>query len=440
MLSSRSLTLLGAGALYLSIAVLLYFAYPWAIALYPLSTLIFLWVDFRRDEEIHVIFIFMVIVLAAMLMYASSDSALDVGFGIELAGVVVVSFGLGLHRNGLKRERHAVLEQVQDLDAHVLDLERELMLYSTYENNAVTQIQLRRDLTEAAKSLGTTLDQKEVQTRLVSILEKRFPNSHVRIDPGQASDPLIAWAITNRASALVKDAQADERLNSAAGQHFRSAIVSPLMVMKRPFGFLRLENPQPGAYKSEDTRTVELFATLAGLTLENIQLFENVNDLATHDALTRLYTRRAFDAKLQEEVLRAGRSQMPLSLVMCDVDYFKRYNDSFGHQAGDILLRTIAGLLSQYARPVDYVARYGGEEFCLILPGYTRPQAVECADLIRIKISEMQFMFQNQKSRVTMSFGVSSFPQDAATPGQLVRIADERLYRAKQGGRNQVVG
>jgi diguanylate cyclase (GGDEF)-like protein len=165
-----------------------------------------------------------------------------------------------------------------------------------------------------------------------------------------------------------------------------------------------------------------------------------VHRQATHDALTQLHSHRAFQQRLQEEVLRSGRSQTPLALIMLDVDHFKRYNDSYGHQAGDHLLRTLAGVLGSFARPVDFVARYGGEEFAIILPNFVRSEAVQLAEKIRARVAAEPFAFQGAPTRATMSLGVAAFPTDATTPSQLVRVADERLYRAKHGGRNQVVG
>jgi diguanylate cyclase (GGDEF)-like protein len=185
---------------------------------------------------------------------------------------------------------------------------------------------------------------------------------------------------------------------------------------------------------------VDLYATMAALSLENIRLYDSVHRQATHDALTQLHSHRSFQQRLQEEILRSGRSQTPLSLIMCDVDHFKRYNDQFGHQAGDQLLRTLAAILGSFARPVDFVARYGGEEFALILPNFVRSEAAALAERIRARVADEPFVFSGSPTRATMSLGVAAFPTDATTASQIVRVADERLYKAKHGGRNQVVG
>src|SRR6185503_18803648 len=137
----------------------------------------------------------------------------------------------------------------------------------------------------------------------------------------------------------------------------------------------------------DDVKVVDMLGTLASLSLENIQFYEQVHVQANHDPLTQLYSHKAFQTRLQEEVLRSGRSQTPLSMILCDIDHFKRYNDEYGHQAGDHLLRTLASVLASFARPVDMAARYGGEEFALILPNFVRSEAVQLAERIRQRVA-----------------------------------------------------
>ena len=123
---------------------------------------------------------------------------------------------------------------------------------------------------------------------------------------------------------------------------------------------------------------------------------------------------------------------------MADIDLFKQYNDTYGHQAGDELLRSVSRILVNHTRPVDCVARYGGEEFSVILPNTVRDHALEVANRMRLAVASEPFLFKGQRTRVTLSFGVAAFPQDATSQSQLIRVADERLYRSKANGRNQV--
>ena len=437
--SDRDITLFGSNAIFFAVAAALYLYPEWALIVFPAASLLYFWSDLRRDDELQVIFMFLCTAGALLLMSQMKDLPSRTALGVELAGIWVASLGLGFHRGRLKTARQVAGAQAQQMDARVRELERDLKFYGAFESAAAHQIRLRRDLTGSAKTLTATMDAKDVQMRLVNVLEKRFQGSRVRILAGEPPDSLTQLSTATRASVLVKDTATDERLRGQTWS-FRAAVVSPLYVVKKPYGFVRVESDKPAAFSADDLRTVDLFATMTSLTLENIEFYQTVNDLATHDALTKLFTHKAFQNRLADEILRAGRSQAPLSVVMCDVDHFKKYNDTYGHQAGDFLLQRVAQILSDHARPVDFVARYGGEEFTIILPGVAHAQAIEFANRIRVKVMEEPFMFQGQLTRVTQSYGVSTFPEDATTASQLVRAADERLYKAKEGGRNQVVG
>ena len=161
------------------------------------------------------------------------------------------------------------------------------------------------------------------------------------------------------------------------------------------------------------------------------------------DNLTGLYTRKFFDERVAEEILRAGRYQTEFCLLLMDIDHFKRYNDTYGHAAGDQVLVRFSQVLGRLVRPVDLLARYGGEEFVLILPQVNLEQAREMAESIRQAISAELFQFGSDSStqeRVTVSIGLSNFPNEATIASQLLRVADYRLYQAKEGGRNRVVG
>jgi len=168
-------------------------------------------------------------------------------------------------------------------------------------------------------------------------------------------------------------------------------------------------------------------------------MFERVRELAIKDGLTGLFTHRAFQTRIEEEILRAARSKVPFSLIMSDIDHFKSYNDTYGHQAGDAVLKAVARELAESIRDIDFAARYGGEEFAVILTGVGKARAAGVAEHIRKALEARRFSFNGEVTRVTASFGVAEFPAEAAIASQLVRSADERLYRAKHGGRNRVV-
>jgi diguanylate cyclase (GGDEF)-like protein len=170
---------------------------------------------------------------------------------------------------------------------------------------------------------------------------------------------------------------------------------------------------------------------------------EELQRLAVLDSLTRIANRRRFDECLHQEWNRLKREQHAMSLIMCDVDYFKLYNDTYGHKAGDACLYTIAQALRASARrPGDMVARYGGEEFAVILPNTDYRQATHVAELIRANIEQLHIAHAQSPvcPYVTVSLGVASgFPQNDSLPIALLERADSALYEAKREGRNCVV-
>lgn len=162
--------------------------------------------------------------------------------------------------------------------------------------------------------------------------------------------------------------------------------------------------------------------------------------LAVTDPLTGLYNRRHFEHVLSLEVRRAQRMGTRLSLLMMDVDHFKRYNDTHGHPAGDEVLRALGRLVRERVRSTDVACRYGGEEFTVILPGTSRTDAMVLANDLRLNVEA--YPFENEATqpggRLTISIGVATYPADASDEVALVRAADQALYRAKENGRNRV--
>ena len=178
-----------------------------------------------------------------------------------------------------------------------------------------------------------------------------------------------------------------------------------------------------------------------GRELERVNI--ELNKIARYDALTGVANRRHFDERLQQELLRAVRDKAPLSLLMIDVDFFKKYNDLNGHQAGDTCLIKVALMIaSSLRRPADMVARYGGEEFSVILPSTNSAGALDRAEVIRKKIADLVVCHpgSQKNTSVTVSIGVASVaPGDAtASTASLIAAADAALYQVKQSGRNAV--
>lgn len=171
------------------------------------------------------------------------------------------------------------------------------------------------------------------------------------------------------------------------------------------------------------------------------ETLEQLRQLATHDPLTGLKNRREFERLLAEEVQRCTRFQRPFSLVVCDIDFFKKINDTHGHPAGDAVLKHVAGLLQGQLRTVDRLARIGGEEFAIIMLETGRDDAVQTIDrlLVLLRETPCQLPDSEQLVSVTLSAGIATMPEDAATQQELFDAADKALYTAKRTGRNRLV-
>ena len=167
--------------------------------------------------------------------------------------------------------------------------------------------------------------------------------------------------------------------------------------------------------------------------------FEHQYKLATIDGLTELYNHRYFQDTLRNQIEISKRYEQPFSLIIIDIDFFKKFNDTYGHQAGDAVLRQVAQTLKKNSRTTDFVCRYGGEEMSIILPNTSAEEALFNANRINKAVAEREFYVNaTETSQVTISVGVATFPQDAETAQELIEVADKGLYYAKEHGRNQV--
>jgi diguanylate cyclase (GGDEF)-like protein len=198
----------------------------------------------------------------------------------------------------------------------------------------------------------------------------------------------------------------------------------------------------------ESKELLQRYAYSVGLTLGHVDVYNflhenyhNFKQQAITDGLTGLYNRRFFNDELERELQRSYRHCLKMSLILIDVDYFKKYNDSNGHQAGDDVLKKVASLFRQHTRICDMECRYGGEEFALILPETNKSQALNIAEKLRKTIEETYFFNQENQphGNLTISAGVATFPDDSMNVKQLIEKADSGLYKAKEYGRNCVM-
>ncbi|MCX6645660.1 MAG: GGDEF domain-containing protein, partial [bacterium] len=187
--------------------------------------------------------------------------------------------------------------------------------------------------------------------------------------------------------------------------------------------------------------TLSLIGLQLSVTFERALFYEEVRRLSVTDPLTKLSNRRAFIQRLEEEFKRSVRYRTPLSMAICDLDDFKRINDRYGHQAGDLVLIEVSKILMDSVREVDLAGRWGGEEIALIFPQTKTDGAMIACERIRKKISELKVPFPGTVITVTMSIGISTVDPDETCPRSveaMMGLADHAMYLAKQNGKNRV--
>ncbi len=183
----------------------------------------------------------------------------------------------------------------------------------------------------------------------------------------------------------------------------------------------------------------ENLAERAALAIANIRLHETLLALSIHDPLTGLYNRRHMEEMVAREELQAQRNAGSFGIIMIDIDHFKKFNDTFGHQAGDALLRETGRFLQAHTRGVDIACRYGGEEFVVILPGASLEKTLQRAEQLRTGFGGLRLEYRDKPlPTATLSLGAATFPQHGSSWQAVLRVADEALYVAKQRGRNRV--
>ena len=215
----------------------------------------------------------------------------------------------------------------------------------------------------------------------------------------------------------------------------KNLVVVPLHADRLAVGALVLENPSERGSKIERrvVQMVNQFASHAALSLRNAALQQQVKRLADTDGLTGLPNRRTFESVLEKELSRSARNGEPVTLMMVDVDHFKKFNDTYGHQVGDDVLKLVGGALTHASRDFDTPARYGGEEFAVILPACSSKESLAVAERLRKQVCGIETV-----APVTASAGVATYPTHAGDAASLIKAADEALYESKRAGRDRI--
>ncbi|OAT80235.1 GGDEF domain-containing protein [Desulfotomaculum copahuensis] len=251
----------------------------------------------------------------------------------------------------------------------------------------------------------------------------------------------LGWVMDNGQAEIIYDAREDPRVKDQPGlfQVYRSLLIIPLLADAGTVGVFVLGDKRRLAFDDNHLQMLSIIAGQAAVSMANALLMRRLEESANTDGLTGIFNHRYFFRRAAEEYRRTQNEQLPLALIMLDIDSFKSVNDRFGHQAGDAVLAELAGLLRDAVGGSGIVARYGGEEFAVLLPGFGLEQVAAMAEVLRRRVREHEFVAADMSLQIRVSLGAAVCPGDADDVSALVRRADQALYRAKEKGKDRVV-
>ncbi len=321
----------------------------------------------------------------------------------------------------------------------------------------------------AMSELGQSLATDEILAALGRACEDVVPSSHIlivlldetglsyQIGFAQGAEKLkglkvksqgrtwVSWLLnSDTGELLLRDVRSHASKMPVASSRegdlaIRSLLMIPLVAKGKKMGAVILGSTQPDYFMHWHMRILATICQQAAANIENSLLHRRVENEAISDGLTQLFNHRHFQDRLKAEFSRARRSNTSLSLLMADIDHFKKINDDYGHRIGDGVLQQMADILRRAVRSEDAVARYGGEEFVVILTGSNRKGALRMAERLRAAAEKVSFLAEDHSIKITISVGAATYPDDAREPWELIECADRALYSAKKQGRNRVV-
>ncbi|OHB33144.1 MAG: hypothetical protein A2X84_00715 [Desulfuromonadaceae bacterium GWC2_58_13] len=221
-----------------------------------------------------------------------------------------------------------------------------------------------------------------------------------------------------------------------------SLLSLPMVVKNELLGVVNLHKNAEDGFSDREIRLAQAVAGQAAMAIENARLYNRTREMSNTDPLTQLANRRHFQNVLEKEIAEALRYGSNFSLIMLDIDHFKRYNDAHGHLQGDVVLQEVAQILRSNIRQIDLAARFGGEEFVILMTKTTKEGARAAAEKLRLCVAEKIFAgaeTSQPEGKLTLSLGVAEYPEDSNNATNLLDLADQALYRAKGEGRNRTV-
>lgn len=301
-------------------------------------------------------------------------------------------------------------------------------------------INISRKLINAGVGALILLDEQKKKIKYFKV-SSLHPQESYRITEEIQGKEFLKMIMKRNTSIRLEDAENDPRFTDLpiAYRQVRTLFGVPIKIDSTTVGGLFLANKfTNGKFTLKDKELILIISYQATVAIENAKLYGEVQQLAITDGLTGLLNHKEFHRRLDENIEGSKRYKYEVALLMIDIDHFKYFNDTYGHQTGDFVLKTVGHLIKSQTRAADTCARYGGEEFAMILRETDMHQTAILAERIRSTVYTYPFKYGTVRSQLSVSIGIAAFPKDADNAEHLIKKADEALYKAKESGRNMV--
>ncbi len=346
-----------------------------------------------------------------------------------------------------KRVGEMVLHDAEEMVTEKMLFDALLTLYAPGDGVKKEELYIRKlipnDRTSVYRVEFLGADQRIVHENSDGYI---IPEKNFRMDDEEEGEPLMQNMVQYKTGGTIYDFKALQKLSVAYynwKKDFKQLMIEPITIDDQVMYMvvmLRHSEEADKLFNAEEQRLLRLLCMNLEVNIKNIQLRRSMQEQAIKDGLMGVYNHRYLKRKMEEELSRAKRYRKALSLIICDVDYFKKFNDTHGHLLGDRVLREMAQILQDSVRDIDIVARYGGEELAILLPETPLDPACEVAERIRSNVAKFAFTGKDgQVVSLSMSIGVSCTDEDPNLQvSELIIRADTALYKAKNQGRNQI--